>query len=139
MEEKLKKIFGKYYELIRQMFLYGLIGGLAAAIDFVLFFLLNDVLHLYWLVANFISVYTGVTVSFLLNTYFNFKKTDKLLKRGISFYAIGTVGMGLSELIMWLGVDVLNQKEIIVKLVSVFLVAAFQFVLNKLITYRSEK
>ena len=139
MEEKLKKIFGKYYELIRQMFLYGLIGGLAAAIDFVLFFLLNDVLHLYWLVANFISVYTGVTVSFLLNTYFNFKKTDKLLKRGISFYVIGTVGMGLSELIMWLGVDVLNQKEIIVKLVSVFLVAAFQFVLNKLITYRSEK
>ena len=139
MEEKLKKIFGKYYELIRQMFLYGLIGGLAAAIDFVLFFLLNDVLQLYWLVANFISVYTGVTVSFLLNTYFNFKKTDKLLKRGISFYAIGTVGMGLSELIMWLGVDVLNQKEIIVKLVSVFLVAAFQFVLNKLITYRSEK
>lgn len=39
-------------------------------------------------------------------------------------------------LIMWIGVDVLNQKQMLVKIGSVVFVAAVQYLLNKFVTYK---
>ncbi len=125
----------KKHPIIKEMFLYGLIGGTTALIDTLCYSLLTRVFHLDELLSNFIGVNIGIALSFLLNTFFNFKKTTKLKKRAISFFAVGYCGLLLSMLIMYVGVDLLKIHDLIVKLGSVFLVAVFQFILNKLITY----
>jgi putative flippase GtrA len=56
--------------------------------------------------------------------------------RGIKFFAVGYIGLALSMLIMHIGAKTFGIKEVIVKLFSIFVVAAVQFVLNKLFTFK---
>lgn len=125
----------KKYPVIKEMFFYGLIGGTTALIDTLCYSLLTRAFSVNELISNFIGVNIGIAMSFLLNTFFNFKKTTNLKKRAISFFAVGYTGLLLSMLIMYVGVDLLKFHDLYVKLGSVVIVAAFQFVLNKLITY----
>lgn len=130
----IKKLFQKY-PIIKEMLLYGVIGGSTALVDTLVYTLLTHVFSMGELLANLIGVNVGIALSFVFNTFFNFKKKDFLQKRAISFFAVGYLGLGLSMLILWLGVDVMQIFDIYVKLASVVLVAIFQFILNKIITY----
>lgn len=85
--------------------------------------------------SNFISVNIGIFLSFILNTYFNFKKSDRLALRAVSFFAVGYAGLLLSLLILYIGADMLYINDLVVKLFSIVIVALFQFVLNKTVTY----
>lgn len=125
----------KILKLLREMFLYGVIGIFSASMDTLSYYLLNSKIGLYNLIANFIAVNIGICISFFLNTYLNFRKTDELRKRALKFFFVGYLGLGISTAIMWLGVDVLCFEQILVKVGSVFVVAAIQYLLNKFITF----
>ena len=133
--QKMKSFLQSQKEFIRQFFLYGLIGVCSSILDTVCYVFLTRNITLKWHLANFISVNIGIACSFILNTYFNFKKSNKLGKRAISFFAVGYCGLGLSFLLLHIGTNLLHINDIIVKLVSIVFVAAFQFILNKIITY----
>lgn len=97
MIEKFKKLF-------REMFLYGIFGLFSAGMDTLSFWLFSKI-GMPLLGANFIGVNIGITISFFLNSFINFKRTDSLGKRAIKFYGVGYVGLLLSTLIMWVGVE----------------------------------
>ena len=120
---------------IRQVILYGIIGGASAFLDFVLFMLLYAVLSMNEFFANTISVHTGIAMSFMLNRKYNFKKTDRLPFRAVSFYLTGLFGLALSHGMLWLG-NTLSMYVVLAKFVSIVLVAAVQFTLNKSITFK---
>jgi putative flippase GtrA len=122
--------------LPREIVLYGLIGGLSAGVDTLLFWLLSKDISPFF--ANCISVTMGITISFLLNTFVNFKVRDRLFIRALSFYLIGFAGLALSSLLLYLGIEVLQMGNLLVKIISVFIVAAVQFTLNKLLTFRKQ-
>ena len=121
-------------DIMRLIFLYGIIGGFSASLDFVIFSLLFEVLAVDQFVANTISVHVGIATSFLLNRKYNFKREDKIVFRSLSFYCIGLIGLGLSQLILWIGTH-LPYSPLLIKFISIFIVAAFQFTLNKVITF----
>jgi len=120
--------------LMRQIFLYGVIGGASAFLDFLLFTLMYKRLGINEYLANGISVHAGIAASFILNREFNFKKTDRVLFRAVSFYLTGLFGLALSQGLLWFG-GVLLLPVLMVKFTSVFIVAAVQFVINKLVTF----
>jgi len=120
--------------LIRQIFLYGIIGGWSAFLDFLLFTLMYKQFRLNKYFVNGISVHIGIAMSFILNRKFNFKKTDRVLSRAISFYLTGLFGLALSQGLLWLGGFFLFPV-IMVKFMSIFIVAVVQFVINKLVTF----
>ena len=122
------------YPLLRQIILYGIIGGGSAFLDFLLFSLMYSNLGINKYIANGISVHAGIAMSFVLNRSFNFKKTDRVLFRVVSFYATGLFGLALSQGLLWLG-GIFILDIVIVKFVSIFIVAAVQFVINKLVTF----
>lgn len=120
---------------IRNLVLYGIIGALAALVDFGSFYLMNTGLSWNRYAANIVSMHLGMLVSFSLNTKVNFQKTDKLWRRFLSYYIIILGGMGLSSLILWIG-SFVTDSSTIVKAFAVVFVAAVQFVFNKFVTYR---
>ena len=132
---KLRTLYQTHKTTIKNLILYGFIGGLAAVVDFGVFYGMNTGLGIDKFLANLISMHVGMLVSFSLNTTLNFKKTDKLFRRFLSYYVIVLGGMGISSAILWLG-SFLTSSETIVKAFSVVLVAAIQFVFNKLITFK---
>ena len=119
---------------VRNFFLYGVIGSTCALLDFSLFTLMYQVAGLNEYVANAISIHIGIATSFILNSRFNFKKTDRLAFRAIAFYATGLFGLALSQGLLWLG-DTLSVPVITAKIISIFVVAIVQFTLNRIIAF----
>lgn len=128
MDEKKRK-------LLKELFLYGVIGGSTALLD-VLIFKLLLIVGLPVLLSNFISVNIAIASSFLLNAKYNFKKTNSLRKRALKFFTVGYLGLIISLLVLWIGVDLLGLEELSVKIVSVIIIAAIQYVLNKFLTFK---
>lgn len=129
------ELFLKYDSQLREMFLYGIIGGFSSCVDMLVFMVLcNAGMHM--AVANFISVNVGMGFSFVLNTYVNFKKTDRMSKRAACFFMVGYSGLVLSMLIIWFGMRVLGMEKMLVKIVSIVIVATVQYLLHKWVTFR---
>lgn len=122
-------------DLIKQMVLYAIIGATSASLDFLIFYLLGTILNINEYISNVISIHTGIALSFTLNSRLNFKKTDKLALRAITFYLTGLFGLMLSSGLLVLG-NALQISANLAKLASIFLVAAVQFVINKFVTFR---
>jgi putative flippase GtrA len=115
----------------RSFVLYQLIGVSGVVLDLVLFLVLYNVVGLHEQVATAISTSAGITNNFLLNSFFNFRKRDGMLRRFARFYTVGLLGIGLVAVLLlvfhsWLGVD-----ANVVKIASMPVVAVFQFFLNK--------
>ena len=127
---------GKLYHKFRELILYGIIGGFCAALDFGVYTLLGLIIP--FLVANIISVHCGIICSFLLNRNFNFKVKDKTKRRFLSFYLVGLSGLGISELLLWIFSTRMGLNHLAVKLATVVIVALYQFLLNKYVTFKTE-
>lgn len=125
----------KHKALIRELFLYGVIGGSTAALDVVLFKVFRAV-GIPLLIANFLSVSTAVGSSFILNAKYNFRKTDNLHKRAAKFFSIGYFGWFVQSIILWVGVGAMDFQDTYVKIFAVFVAAAIQYVLNKFLTFK---
>ena len=129
----LRQLYNKFRELI----LYGIIGGFCATLDFVVYLILGKVMPI--LAANIISVHCGIFCSFMLNRQFNFKVKDKTPLRFIMFYIVGLAGLAVSELLIYLLSIRLGMDYRWSKLITVFVAALLQFLLNKYITFKKTK
>ena len=118
----------------RELILYGLIGGFCAALDFGVYTVLGLWIPYLW--ANVISVHCGIFTSFFLNRSLNFKVKDKAAQRFTIFYLVGLSGLALSEGLIWLLASQFAWNPILAKLLTVFVVALYQFLLNKFITFK---
>jgi len=126
----------KLYAKFRNLILYGVIGSFTSFLDFCVFTLLASYAGMHYLIANCISVLVGITTSFLLNRSYNFKVKDHYKKRFAMFLTVGLSGLVLSNIILYVGIDLMHGSEVIVKLASIVLVVGFQFLLNKFVTFK---
>jgi len=124
------------YTKFRTLILYALIGGFCAVLDFCVYTFLCCFNLLSYLYANVVSVHCGIFCSFFLNRSLNFRVKDKIPLRFFSFYVVGIVGLGISEVMLYIMVNQAGWNELICKLFSIVVVALTQFFLNKYITFR---
>lgn len=132
-----KKFISEEFKLFRQIFIYIFFGGLSTIIDIGIYSYLVHFLNISYLTSNAISSSCGLIASFILNTFFNFKPKDDFFKRFILFIIIGISGILLSQMLLWL-FHFISSNYIINKIISALIVAAYQFVLNKVITYKEK-
>lgn len=134
----MKALLQKYWPLLKEMILYGIIGLTSSGIDTLLFHLLTSKVGIYSLYANVFSVIVGICISFTLNLFFNFKTKDHIARRFVSFFLVGMFGLLLSEGILALG-EYLSWNILLTKIGSVVIVAMVQYILNKFISFRKAK
>jgi putative flippase GtrA len=116
---------------------YVLIGGTASAIDVGVFVVLHEFLQIAALASHSVSIPLAAIFSFTCNAYLNFKTTDKLLLRFISFANVIVLGYLLGALIIWLCDDVFMLGGTFGKLLSLPFVFLFQYLCNAKISFRS--
>jgi len=124
--------------LVRQIVFYGAIGTLSASTDAAIFWVLSSQTNVPLQLANAIGIAVGITMSFWLNRAFTFRVSDKAMARFATFWAVGLTGLVLSAIILEVGLRA-GFEPMRVKLVSVVIVAATQFVLNRTITFRQSR
>ena len=124
------------FEKFRNLILYGIFGAAAAVIDYAVYSLL-----MYFKItatpefASLAGNLCGFAFTFLTNTFLNFKKSDKLFSRFVSYGLICLVGTAVSTLIIWLFKEFIN--EYLLKAMAMVIVCLLQFILNKCITYKN--
>lgn len=118
---------------------YWCFGFITAAIDVVIFTTLVEIVGVYYIVANCISVSIGICASFLLNSKYNFKVTDDKTRRFIIFFLVGLTGIVLSNTILYCMTDILGIFYFVGKIVSLVTVSLCKFTFNKFITFKTRK
>lgn len=116
---------------VRQLIRYTLIGGSGVTLDLVVFLLLHNWAGMDEQLANALSTTLAITNNFALNARFTFERRDRPVVRFLRFYAVGLTGIALTDLLFLAFTDGLGIDADIVKLGSMPLVLALQFVLNK--------
>lgn len=132
-------LFHSIYDKFRNLILYGLIGCFSAGLDFCIYTLFVQVAGIHYLPSNCISVLAGISTSFLLNRNYNFKVKDNTQRRFLLFLTVGLCGMVLSNLILYVSIELLGINPIFSKVLSIVLVVFFQFIINKYITFKPVK
>lgn len=137
--DKICKIFhlkfkDKTKKLLLQMFKFLLVGGLAFVIDYVTLIICKEVFNIPVLISAAIAFTVSVVVNYILSVkwVFDVDKSKSEKKNFIIFIVFSVIGLGLTELIMWLGVDIIKINYLIVKIIATAIVMVFNFVTRKL-------
>ena len=106
---------------------YLFIGGFAVSIDMGIFLFLHELIGIKPLICHSVSVPIAAIFSFSVNAYLNFKKSDILFYRFVSFATVVGIGYLLGVLIIFIIDNVLQLGGTIGKLVSLPFVVLLQF------------
>ena len=121
-------------DLIKQLIKFGFVGGICFVIDYGVMVLLTEVAGLEYLLSCGISFTVSVIANYLLSMKFVFERKDTLDRRVefIIFVIMSVIGLGLTELLMWVFVDKADIHYMISKIVVTAIVMVYNFVTRKL-------
>lgn len=136
----IKKLFKEnsgsiWVQLIR----YGITGLGATLVDFTVLTVLTETLgEKYLLVWTAIAFVSGLTVTYFLSTnwVFNSRRFKNRATEITIFVLIGVVGLGLTELLMWVFATKIDLHYLISKMISGTTVFIWNFTAKKLILFR---
>lgn len=111
------------------------IGAIASGVDGACYLALTRAVGLEPVPANFLSVNIGIMISFLLNSFFNFRKTGRMAIRALSFYGICYLGLLISMTLLWAGTSLAGLPDIPVKACAMLAAGTLQFLFNKYVTF----
>ena len=91
-----------------QFMRYIVVGGLATVADFGVLVVLTSGLGVHYLISNAAGFVAGLTVNYVLSVLWVFasRKLKSRIAEFTIFAVVGVVGLGLSQLVMYLGVGV---------------------------------
>lgn len=124
---------------IGEFFKYGIVSGIALAVDFGTLTLCTELLGLHYLTSAAIGFGLGVIVAYTLSVRWVFK-TRALNSRSaerVLFVAIGLAGLALNHATMYGLTELAAVPYQFSKLASAILVFSFNFGLRKLILFRA--
>ena len=132
------------YGLIHEFFKYAIVGGIAFVVDFTTLWLCQEFIFykitygVYW--ATACGFAAGLVVNYVLSILYVFteaKKTGKgrTVKAFVIFTVIGIVGLGLTEVGMWCGLQ-LHFDYRFVKIVVTGIILLYNYIARKIIIFR---
>lgn len=120
-------------KIIIQLIKFGIVGVIAAVIDFGTLMLLKEVLHLDVLVASAMAFSLSVIANYILSMLFVFKGSENgKVKEFILFVLLSIGGLLLNQFIMWVGTEMLTVYYIWVKMFACIFVPVYNFVTRKI-------
>jgi putative flippase GtrA len=121
---------------VRETLSYTWVGLIGASIDAGAFFVLRQNLQWHPIAATILSATTASVMTFPLNMYFTFRKTDHARIRLIKNVSVNLSGVTLGAVIMFIGHTLQGFSPGHVKAASIALVAGAQFLLNKFVAFK---
>ena len=124
----------KNNKLFIQIFRFGIVGGLAFAIDYTILILCKEVFGLDILLSAAIAFTISVIANYILSVkwVFDVNKENDSKRNFILFIIFSIIGLGLTELIMWFGTDIVKINYLIVKIIATTIVMVFNFITRKI-------
>ena len=126
-------ILNNHKKLFQQIFKFAIVGGLAFLIDYCLLFILTEFINIHYLISSIISFIVSLIFNYVLSIKWVFDVTKKqTYKEIIVFVILSVIGLGINQLIMYVGVDKLSIHYMIIKLLATVIVMIWNFITRKI-------
>lgn len=128
----------KLKELIVQFIKFSFVGGTCFLIDYLLLAVLHEVVSLSVLFSSAISFSVSVVANYLLSMRFVFKsQIESRKKEFIIFVTLSIIGLLLNQLLMYIGIDILNIHYLIFKILATAVVLVYNYITRKIFIEKS--
>lgn len=120
-------------KLLNQILKFGLVGGMAFVIDYVLLYVCTEFLHIHYLISSIISFTVSVIFNYILSIKWVFdvkKKQD--VKDFVIFIILSIIGLEINSLIMYVMVEKFGVYYMLSKIVSTAVVMVYNFITRKI-------
>lgn len=131
MIEKFQKIL--HSKLFVQIMRFGVVGGLAFLIDSSVLYVLTEYLHIYVLISSVISFVVSLIFNYIMSIFWVFDVRKKQGPKEIfAFVVLSTIGLGINQIVMYLGVEIFHIYYMFCKVFSTFVVMVYNFITRKI-------
>lgn len=123
-----------------QFFRYVFVGGVATVVDWGVLFVLTDLCKLYHLISAIVSFIAGLMVNFVLSKLLVFNANEARVNKVfelLGYAVIGVVGLGITELIMYLFSDLAHLHYMLSKMIATAVVLIWNYLARKFILYKN--
>lgn len=120
-----------------QLFRYTFVGGFAFIVDFGTLFVLTEFFGIHYLVSAGIAFIFGLTVNYFLSVkwVFNNRVMENRWMEFLLFALIGLVGLGLTELFLWILTNIFLIYYLFSKIITAIIVYFWNFFARKVILF----
>ncbi|RRD95408.1 GtrA family protein [Clostridiales bacterium COT073_COT-073] len=130
--------YGRLTEFLR----YGIVGTTTTIINTYTYHILARMLGIHYLVSTIAAWVVAVLFAFFANKLFVFRQKDMaanvVAKEFVSFITARLATGVLDVVIMWLGVSILHQNDLIIKIISNVIVIILNYVLGKFLVFKEK-
>ncbi|MBR3362474.1 MAG: GtrA family protein [Bacilli bacterium] len=120
--------------MVNQIVKFLIVGGIATFLDYFIFYVSCNLLNIYPLLSNFLSFSISVIYNYLASVKWVFdvdgSKDKNQLFLKFMFFSI--IGFLLTEIIIYIGIELVNMNEMMIKFIASLIVMIFNFVTRKM-------
>ncbi|WP_290139652.1 GtrA family protein [uncultured Dubosiella sp.] len=120
--------------LFEQILRFGIVGVLAFLIDYGLMIFCTEILGIYYLWSSLISFTVSVIFNYVMSVKWVFTVDNgKTQSQNLLFFVTFSIlGLGINQLIMWIGVEKVLISYMLVKLFATAVIMVFNYITRKI-------
>ncbi len=120
-------------KIFKQLFRFGIVGFTAFLIDAGLLYVLTEFVHIHYLISSVISFIVSLAYNYILSIFWVFDvKKKQTYKEVLLFAILSVIGLGINQLVMYLGVDLLHIYYMLCKVLATIVVMIYNFITRKI-------
>lgn len=131
---------------IKQFISYFFVGGVAAIVEWIMFFLFANVMTLNYILSTVLAFIFSTTTNWILGRVFTFKNStsykNNVGKEAFAVFLVSAIGLLFNMFLMYIFVTVMGFDSVIGKTASKIaatgIVFVWNFLIRKLVVYREE-
>lgn len=119
---------------IVQLMRFGIVGGTAFLIDYGILYCLTEFADINYLISGMFSFAISVIYNYILSRIwvFEVKENNNKIKEFSIFVILSIIGLGINQLIMYIGVDKIGIHYMVTKIIATAIVMVYNFVTRKM-------
>jgi putative flippase GtrA len=131
-------LLGPTGSLLHQFARYQVVGGLSFLVDFGSLYFLTELAGFHYLISAAVAFLFGLVTNYILSRIWVFDRRtmDSVMAEFIVFAAIGIVGLGMNEVIIWFVREKIHFHYLVGKAISGGIVAIWNFGARKFVLFR---
>ena len=135
LNEKLRQLIRKFLPL----FIYLFVGGGAAIVEWIAFYLLMRTLHIHYSWATMLAFCVSTFANWVLGRILLFKKTTRgVILELFAIYAVSSIGLAGNLGIMYVCIDFCRMPDMIAKILATAVVFFGNYLVRKAWIYKEK-
>ena len=141
-------------KLLAQILKFAVVGGISFVVDFLVYTIMCNVLHIHYIIAGVAGFTVSVVVNYILSMKFVFVSKDDMKKdkEFVIFVVLSLIGMLLNSVLLYICIDgiymhwmwlkqvlPIDWMNIVAKVIATGIVMVYNFVTRKIFLEKKEE